>query len=121
MPQHVSVAFCSPAKSLPFSGLMENPLVGKSSSPNIQEKCTKDVCVCVSILSGAENPGPGPPVPWRSLRFSARPAARGQAPRNSYLPNLPTVVFLVPWGANDPDGLGNEPVLGIPIERKPCG
>ena len=24
-----SVAFCSPAKSLAFSGLMENPLVGK--------------------------------------------------------------------------------------------
>ena len=25
----LSVAFCSPAKSLTFSGLMENPLVGK--------------------------------------------------------------------------------------------
>ena len=28
-PQLFSVAFCSPAKSLTFSGLMENPLVGK--------------------------------------------------------------------------------------------
>ena len=25
----LSVAFCSPSKSLTFSGLMENPLVGK--------------------------------------------------------------------------------------------
>ena len=40
-----AVAFCSPAKSLTFSGLrkiMENPLVGKNQSPNIQAKCTSE-------------------------------------------------------------------------------
>ena len=37
----VSVAFCSPAKSLTLSGLLENPLVAKSSSPTIQANCTK--------------------------------------------------------------------------------
>ena len=36
--QAASVAFCSPAKSLTFSGLLENPLLG---NPNIQAKCTK--------------------------------------------------------------------------------
>ena len=36
VPTQSSVAFCSPAKSLTFNGLMENPLVGKKLfSPNI--------------------------------------------------------------------------------------
>ena len=40
---HDAVIFCSPAKSLTFSGLMENPSVGKKLfSPNSQAKCTKD-------------------------------------------------------------------------------
>ena len=34
---------CSPAESFTFSGLMENPFVGKPlQSPNIQATCTKD-------------------------------------------------------------------------------
>ena len=41
----ISVAFCSPARSLTFSGLMDkNPIVGKklfSATGNIQAKCTK--------------------------------------------------------------------------------
>ena len=37
-----SVAFSPAAKSLTFSGLMENPLVVKKKSPNIQAKCTKE-------------------------------------------------------------------------------
>ena len=43
---HSSVAFCSPANRLTFSGLMGNSLVGKSKSPNIQAQCTKDSLAC---------------------------------------------------------------------------
>ena len=41
----ISVAFCSPAKSLTFSGLVENPLVGKKLKSSKPSKCTK-VMLC---------------------------------------------------------------------------
>ena len=40
-PASNSVAFLSPAKSLTFSGLMENPLVGKKLKSQHPSKCTK--------------------------------------------------------------------------------
>ena len=42
-----SVAFCSPAKSLPFSGLMGNPLVSKKLKvPTSKQNATKYIFMC---------------------------------------------------------------------------
>ena len=57
-----AVAFWSPAKSLTFSGLMENPLVvGKKLGPNIQAKCPKEINSKSLSSNSEQKEGPNPP------------------------------------------------------------
>ena len=56
----LSVAFCSPAQSLTFSGLVENPLVGKKLfSPSAK---------CAQVLGDQPAPGPEPRSPASRTR-----------------------------------------------------
>ena len=57
-PHHFSVAFCSPAKSLTCSGLMET-LLANCESPNIQATCTEDLDAVLKKTVPKWNPGSG--------------------------------------------------------------
>ena len=86
--KHVSVAFCSPAKSLTFSGLMETPLVGEKFK--IQANCTKDM---------------EPEGCWGTIHHSSQVQAEREKHIGRVSGNKTACRFAATWTRKIPNGL----------------